>query len=146
MSKLNIKKMIMVVSMVVGMIAVALPTCAMAEENIDCDMTITIPGIIDSPCNIYSFSHKSPLADFEMLEVVKPVDGYTPKLSQAAMEGTTGLKGSVYIKGASSGYSCSFSDAQIVEDIISTIDKPDGTFEVIETFTIKTPRTKWISH
>lgn len=73
------------------------------------------------------------------------MDEYTPKLTQAAMERKTGLKGCIYVKGVYSDYSCSFEDAQIVQDLISVKDNPDGAFEIIETITIKMPRTGWRS-
>ena len=47
------------------------------------------------------------------------MDEYTPKLTQAPMERKTGL--------------------------FSVKDNPDGAFEIIETITIKMPRTRWRS-
>lgn len=47
------------------------------------------------------------------------MDEYTPKLTQAPMERKTGL--------------------------FSVKDNPDGAFEIIETITIKMPRTGWRS-
>lgn len=110
MKKTNIFKMITILSVMVAVAAVVLPIKAHAEDNLTHKMYLTLKGVVDSPCTIYTYSHGTYDIDGQTIKVKREIDKNTMSIVQAYTSGEKIPSGELKVV---------FSDGQTYREIIT---------------------------